>query len=351
MKSPLHIAAGPKAGRHLQENGLQLADIRAMLGASGGPKWLVLNQLDRFLAPRLAADTRVDVDLLGTSIGSWRFACYAQPDPLAAFDRFEAAYFEQAYTARPDAREISLECSRILEAILGEQQAAIVNTEKRRLHTIANRCQPVMLDKHNEPGKWQLGASALANAAGRKYLKHFFERILFAPAGSKLPFQESMFPQENVCMHTGNLQQALMATASIPLLMQAVHDIPGTSGGACVDGGIIDYHFDTPLPYDNGIVLYLHFSPRLVPGWFDKMLPWRRPHADSLDNVLLITPSQEFIASLPNGRIPDRHDFVQMDDVQRKAAWRRVLAETERLAEELAQQLEHQQWQDVVQLA
>lgn len=351
MKSPLHIAAGPKALRHLQENGLQLADIRAMLGASGGPKWLVLNQLDRFLAPRLAADTQVDIDLLGTSIGSWRFACYAQPDPLAAFDRFEAAYFAQAYTAKPDTREISLECSRILEAILCEQHAAIVNAEKRRLHIITNRCRPAMLDKYNEPGKWQLGASALANAAGRKYLKHFFERILFAPAGSKLPFQESIFLQESVRMSTGNLQQALMATASIPLLMQAVHDIPGTSGGTCVDGGIIDYHFDTPLPYDNGIVLYLHFSPRLVPGWFDKMLPWRRPRATSLDNVLLISPSQEFIASLPNGRIPDRHDFVQMDDVQRKAAWRRVLAETGRLAEELAQQLEHQQWQDVVQLA
>ncbi|HCT41342.1 MAG TPA: alpha/beta hydrolase [Moraxellaceae bacterium] len=350
MKSPLHIAAGPKALRHLQENGLQLADIRAMLGASGGPKWLVLNQLDRFLAPRLAADTQVDVDLLGTSIGSWRFACYAQPDPLAAFDRFESAYFEQAYTAKPDAREISLECSRILEAILGEQHAAIVNSEKRRLHTIANRCRPAMLDRHNEPGKFQLGASALANAAGRKYLKHFFERILFAPAASKLPFQESMFPQENVRLNTGNLQQALMATASIPLLMEAVHDIAGTSGGTCVDGGIIDYHFDTPLPYDNGIVLYLHFSPRLIPGWFDKMLPWRKPRAASMDNVLLITPSQKFIAGLPNGRIPDRHDFVQMDDGQRTAVWRKVLAETERLAEELAQKLERQQWKNVVEL-
>ncbi len=33
----------------------------------------------------------------------------------------------------------------------------------------------------------------------------------------------------------------------------------------CVDGGITDYHFDTPLSYVDGIVLYLHFSPRLVP--------------------------------------------------------------------------------------
>lgn len=351
MRSPLHIAAGPKALRHLKDNGLQLADIRAMLGASGGPKWLVLNQLDRFLAPRLAADPRVDMDLLGTSIGSWRLACYSQPNPLAALDRFEAAYFEQAYSARPDPAEVSRECSRILAAILGEQQAAIVKSDKRRLHAIANRCRPVMLDRQGAPGKWQLGTSALANAVGRRHLRNFFERVLFAPAASRLPFQDTLFPQETVRLDAGNLHPALMATASIPLIMQAVHDIPGTTGGACVDGGIIDYHFDTPLPYDQGLVLYLHFSPRLVPGWFDKMLPWRRPRPASLDNVLLITPSQEFITSLPNSRIPDRHDFVQMDDARRKAVWRRVLGETERLAEALEQQLDHQQWQEVIPLS
>lgn len=347
MKSPLHIAAGPRARQHLNHHGLQLADIRAMLGASGGPKWLVLNQLDRFLAPRLATDPRVDLDLLGTSIGSWRFACYAQPDPVAAFDRFESAYFDQSYRARPSSADISKECEKILDAILGNQHDAIVSSNRRRLHTIANRCRPAMLDRHGEPGKWPLGASALMNILGRPHLRHFFERILFAPTDSQLPFQETLFVQENVLLDRFNLRAALMATASIPLLMQAVHDIPGTTGGTCVDGGIIDYHFDTPLPYDKGVVLYLHFSPRLIPGWFDKLLPWRRPRSASLDNVLLITPSPEFIASLPNGKIPDRHDFVRMDDRQRKAAWRRVLGESERLASTLAELLERQQWQDV----
>lgn len=351
MKSPLHIAAGPTAFRHLQDNGLQLADIRAMLGASGGPKWLVLNQLDRFLAPRLAADPAVDMDLLGTSIGSWRFACYAQPDPLAAIERFEAAYFEQAYSAKPDAAEISRVCDRILDTLLHDQHDAIVNNPQRRLHTLANRCRPAMLSHQGEPGKWQLGAAALMNVVGRQRLRHFFERILFAPATSQLPFRKEVFAQENALLDTGNLHQALMATASIPLIMQPIHDIPGTTGGTCVDGGIIDYHFDTPLPYEQGIVLYLHFSPRLVPGWFDKMLPWRKPRASSLDNLLLVTPSTEFIATLPNSRIPDRHDFVTMDDRQRRANWQKVLGESERLAESLAGLLEKQQWDAVKVLA
>lgn len=347
MTSPLHIAAGPRALDHLQERGLQLGDIRAMLGASGGPKWLVLNQLDRLLAPRLATDPDVSLDMLGTSIGSWRFACYAQPDPLAAIDRFEEAYFEQAYSSAPDTAEVSRICRQILQRMLEGNEHAIVNSPSRRLHTIANRCRPAMLNKEGEPGKWQLGAAALMNALGRHHLRHFFERVIFSPQGSRLPFQQETFPQENAILGTDNLGHALMATASIPLIMQPVHDIPGTSGGTCVDGGIIDYHFDTPLPYKDGIVLYLHFSPRLVPGWFDKVLPWRRPRATSMDNVLLISPSQSFIESLPKGRIPDRHDFLTMDDQQRRTSWRRVLAETGRLAESLELRLGKQRWDDV----
>lgn len=351
MTASLHIAAGPRALRHLQENGLRLADIRAMLGASGGPKWLVLNQLDRLLAPRLAADPDVDMDLLGTSIGSWRLASYAQPDPLAAIERFEAAYFEQHYSTKPDMREISRECGRILDALLDKEHSAIVTNPHRRLHTIASRCRSLLLNAGGEPGKWQLGAAALMNGVGRRHLGRFFERVLFAPQHSQLPFREMLFTQENAVLDSTNLRHALMATASIPVIMQAVQDIPGTSGGSCVDGGITDYHFDTPLPYDSGIVLYLHFSPRLIPGWFDKMLPWRKPQPASLDNVLLITPSREFIAALPHGRIPDRNDFLTMRNDERIASWRRVLGETERLADELARRLDNQRWDDIKTLA
>jgi predicted acylesterase/phospholipase RssA len=335
MTADLHVAAGASARRHIEQKGLQLADIRAMLGASGGPKWLVLNQLDRYLAPRLAADPDVSLDLLGTSIGSWRFACYAQQDPLAAFDRFEAAYFEQQYSAKPDAAEISRECGKILDALLGSAHAEISSNARRRLHTIANRCRPVTLDADGSPSQWRLLLSALGNLLGREQLRHFFERVLFRGQHSQLPFNDLRFPLEDVALVADNLRQALMATASIPVLMEPVRDIPGSRGGVCIDGGVIDYHFDTPLPYDNGLILYLHFSPRLVPGWFDKMLPWRRPSAQSLDNVLLLSPSTAFIQRLPGGKIPDRSDFLKMDNPARLKAWKTCLSETERLAEAL----------------
>ena len=81
------------------------------------------------------------------------------------------------------------------------------------------------------------------------------------------------------------------------------------------DGGIIDYHFDFANCAGDGLVLYPHFSDQVVTGWFDKALSWRRNSQrnsngrPALDNVVIVAPSQAYIAALPYGKIPDRSDF------------------------------------------
>ena len=47
----------------------------------------------------------------------------------------------------------------------------------------------------------------------------------------------------------------------------------------------------------------------------------------------MITPSKEFIASLPYGKIPDRNDFTDLDADTRIKYWNTVFSETEKLAE------------------
>ena len=47
--------------------------VRAFVGASGGPKWLVLHGLDRVLMPWLLAEAR-PIHAIGSSIGSWRMS-------------------------------------------------------------------------------------------------------------------------------------------------------------------------------------------------------------------------------------------------------------------------------------
>ncbi len=117
-----------------------------------------------------------------------------------------------------------------------------------------------------------------------------------------------------------------------------MRDIAGAPPGDYWDGGLIDYHLQ--LPYDRlpGLVLYPHFVPWITPGWLDKSLPWRakpRSHA-WLANVILIAPSPDMLARLPNRKLPDRNDFYRyaQDHAARIRDWERAIAEMQRYAEE-----------------
>jgi|GEM_PF-5567405 len=94
----LTFKAGASALRSIRNNGFDISSIGTIAGASGGAKWLVLSQLDRAILTNLVPKLQGPVHLLGTSIGSWRFACYVQNDPVAAIDRFEAAYIDQTFS-------------------------------------------------------------------------------------------------------------------------------------------------------------------------------------------------------------------------------------------------------------
>jgi hypothetical protein len=85
MASSLALRAGPHALAILRERGLRAADVDVIPGASGGAKWLALAGIDRFLFGELLRQPRErPLHLIGSSIGSWRMACLAQRDPVAA---------------------------------------------------------------------------------------------------------------------------------------------------------------------------------------------------------------------------------------------------------------------------
>ena len=93
MRESLTLRAGPHAYRLIRERGLRAEDVDIMPGASGGAKWLVLAGLDRYLFGEfLAAPRTRPMHLIGSSIGSWRMACLAQRDPIAALGRGHRAY-------------------------------------------------------------------------------------------------------------------------------------------------------------------------------------------------------------------------------------------------------------------
>ncbi|MEL6300985.1 MAG: patatin-like phospholipase family protein [Pseudomonadota bacterium] len=344
----LAVRAGPGALEHLENNGLQPEDIRIMVGASGGAKWLSLVGLDHAIIRSILPNLRPGVHLLGSSIGTWRFACYTQPDPLAALTRFERGYIEQTYSAKPDTDEITRVGRQMVSSMLGDGGIAnAVNSERFHLHIMTAQAHGLTASERTVPLLLGLTAAMVANRVNRRHLRRFFTRALVSDPRADGPFhQASDFPMQRLDLAEDNLIDSILASSAIPLVLNGVRNLAGGNPGVYRDGGIIDYHFDLPVSHETGLTLYPHFYPELTPGWFDKGLH-RRPKREHVDRVVLVAPSAEFVAGLPGEKIPDRGDFKSMDASTRISVWNRVVAETQRLGDAFESLLQRQAFASV----
>jgi len=340
MSPSLTLRAGPEALRLIRERGLRAQDVDIVPGASGGPKWLVLAGLDRMLFGEFFRERSRPLHLIGSSIGSWRLACLALDSPVAALERFAEAYLAQRFPPRPPPSLVSRTSQGILDAILGEDgEAQVLAHPWARLHVMTNRCRGLTAVEQRHVQTLGLALGALGNLVSRRTLGLHLERVIFHSAGEGSPFSGlADLPSVHVPLTRGNLRPALLASGAIPLVISGVR-IPEARDGVYRDGGLLDYHLDIDYGAGEGWVLYPHFYPHVVPGWFDKALRWRRAGPANFRRVLLVSPSPEFVARLPFGKIPDREDFVRLTDAERIRAWRQVVAESERLGEEFREGL------------
>lgn len=333
----LVFKAGPTAYDTIKTHGFFEELIGTLVGASGGAKWLVLSQIDRVLLQRVVPKINAPLHLLGSSIGAWRFACYAQHDPIAAIGRFEAAYLDQTYSAKPDAEEISRRSREILDIVLGDSGAAeILNHSSLRTHIMTVRSRGLTSSDTRPVLAAGLILAMAANMVNRRALGAFFSRGLFYDARDLPPFYDVRgFPIDHIPLDEANLSDAIIASGSIPMVLSGVRGIQGAPAGTYRDGGVIDYHLDMPTAADDRISLFPHFFSSLKPGWFDRQIKWRRVDPRNFDRTLLIFPSDEFISQLPGKKVPDRTDFVRLTTAKRVKTWRDVVDRCTRLADEL----------------
>ncbi|MGI9261318.1 MAG: patatin-like phospholipase family protein [Woeseiaceae bacterium] len=335
-KQLLRFRAGPGALAKIREEGFSPEQIGTIAGASGGAKWLVLSQIDRVVITRILPHLKGPVHLIGSSIGSWRFSCYAQDSPLEALECFEEAYLQQRYSESPDRDEITARSRDILDIILGENGIRqITSNPVLRTHVMTVRSRALTSSEKAPVLAAGLMAAASANFLSRRTLGAFFSRGLFFDRRDLPPFYEPAgFPLHRIALTEDNYAEAVQASGAIPLVLNGVRNISGAPAGVYRDGGIIDYHLDLDTSAPDRITLFPHFYDHLIPGWFDKKLTWRRPDPRHIERTLLVCPSAEFVASLPHARIPDRTDFQTMSPDERRRAWRTVLSACEALAEE-----------------
>jgi len=338
QQSVLTIRAGRRALERIRSSGLDPAMVEIVPGAAGGPKALGIAGLDRAIfGDWLASAPRVR-HLIGASIGAWRFAAASCPDPVKALGEFARLYTEQSYPPRPSRNFVSQAARTMLGELFAGKEAQILASPWNRLHIITVRGRwPLTRDSsfHTPLG---FGMAAMANVIGRRHLARFIDRTVFFDARDHppvMPERFDAFHTHTVTLDAQNLGEALLASASIPMVLEGVVNIPSAPLGIYWDGGLIDYHLHLPYHHAEGLVLYPHFTDRIVPGWLDKAMPWRRARGEWLDNVVLVAPSREYLATLPHGRLPSRQDFKRFagDDARRMATWRKAISESERLGD------------------
>ncbi len=349
----LIVQAGPRALKHLREHGLRPQDIDIVPGAAGGPKGLGLARLDEhifadWLPSGFAQRTR-PIDLIGSSIGAWRFAAvcrgHTPADTRSTLRAFAAAYSEQKYPKRVDADFVTAYARDLIDNLFKGHESELLSHPNYRLNVLVVRGKGILQREARGRSHAGFAMAALANAVGRPHLRHFLDRTWFhAGTGepdSGIGFQGSWdkFHTHHVALTSENFGDALIASGSIPLVLKGVQKIAGAPAGTYWDGGIIDYHLHLPYPRTPGLVLYPHFTNRIVPGWLDKALPWRKASGAWLDNVILISPSRAYLDRLPLKKLPDRNDFKRfVDDYEgRLRYWRFAMEESGRLRDEFAE--------------
>ena len=350
----LRIYAGPQALARLRElGGLRPQDVGAVPAAAGGPKGLLLLRLDQHVFGEWLPQGGHHVQLVGASIGAWRMATACLSEPVPALQRLERDYIHQNFepTApqrKPTADQVSEAFAQSLRTFYEGRVQEVLNHPRWHLNVVVSQGQgPLRRD-----GRWRtpLGYAAayLANAVGRQYLGAWLQRGIFsADLAQTMPLLPDGMPTHRWALTPNNFMAALQASCSIPFVMKPVHDIAGAPSGAYWDGGITDYHLHWRYAVGpEQVVLYPHFQRAVVPGWLDKA--WRQRHAATaaLDNMVVLAPSPDWVASLPNGKLPDRHDFVHYanDFKGRVQAWQRAVDESQRLSDEWQAWLARPDW-------
>jgi len=260
------------------------------------------------------------------------------PNPVAAIDRMEEAYFAQDYAQRPTPTEVSTVSCAILDHVLGDEGTAHI-VKHPRVHTnivTARGRGPAGAVSKSVLGAG-MGSAALSNTLHRRLLAAHFQRVVFYSGDkpqTQLPLEH--FNNHFVSLGEDNLSRALHASGSIPFVLNGERNIPRGPLGQYWDGGIIDYHFDLSAHRSSDLILYPHFSSQVITGWFDKFLPWRKALIEKFHNVVLLCPSDAFIASLPLKKIPDRSDFQRMKYAERNTYWRACVDSSAALAEDFS---------------
>ena len=211
--------------------------------------------------------------LIGASIGAWRFAAACCRDPARGARRVRARLHRAALLRRSPAGASSPTAARALlgDLFAGREEEILASPATA---CTSSRCAGAGRSRATRASRTPLGfgMAAMANVVGRRHLARFIDRTVFLDARERPPLPAGAerfdaFHTHAVPLDAATSREALLASASIPLVLEGVADIPErarrASTGTAASSTITCTCRTTTR---EGLVLYPHFTDRIVPG-------------------------------------------------------------------------------------
>jgi hypothetical protein len=337
--SDIVVRAGRSVFDMIKDGGFDWNRITHDIGPGAGPRWLIASGFDLALLESEVLGKSVPVTLVGSSAGALRFAAWIQPEYDKSYRNLMESYISMTFSRRDNSGSILRAISNVINDYIEEDALPFALSNKRyRLAIVTARTRNLTASERLLFQGLGMGAAFLFNAFSRSMIRLFFQRVVFY--GGAIPPMFCLkkgFQGKTVPLNLVNFKHVLMASSSIPLVVAGVRDIYGAQNGIYRDGGLTDYHLNQRYAFKKGeaVLLFSH-QRRIVPGWMDKKLTYRKPLGENLENLLMVYPSEDFVQKLPGGKVPDRQDFKTFvsDPKTRMENWRKAVKMSETLGEE-----------------
>jgi len=343
--SDIVVRAGRSVFDMIKDGGFDWNRVTHYIGPGAGPRWLMASGFDLTLLKNEVLGNRVPVTLVGSSAGALRFAAWIQPEYEKSYRNLMEAYVSMTFTRRDNSGSILRAISTIINDYIEDDALPFALTSRRyRLAIIAARARNMTASERSLLQGLGMGAAFLFNALHRSWIQLFFQRVVFYGGAIPPPFcLKKGFKGTFVPLDVVNFKHVIMASSSIPLVIDGVRDIYGAQNGIYRDGGLTDYHLNQRYAFkEDDVTLLFSHQRRIVPGWMDKKLTYRKPLGENLENLLMVYPSEGFVQKLPGGKVPDRQDFKTFvnDPKTRMENWRKAVKMSETLGEEFLEMAE-----------
>ncbi|MCK9230495.1 MAG: hypothetical protein M0Q23_07200 [Syntrophales bacterium] len=334
----LTIRAGSNIYEMIRDGELTFDHVSTVVGPAVGPRWFLASGFDLALLKAGVLGTRHPVTLAGSSAGALRFAAWVQPESVAAYEHLIDSYIRMTFTREDTPTSIRKALADVIDSFVEDDalHSALAHSTFRIAITTA-------LARHVTSSETRLFqasgilAAGILNIASSSLLSLFFDPTVFYSGYTPPPFcLKPDFTGTSIPLNEANFKPALLASSAVPLAVSGVRNIYGAPHGVYRDGGLVDYHGNMDYAKNNkDVVLLFHHQERQIPAWLDRYTPWRSLPESWTANLLVVSPTKEFVERLPEGRIPDRRDFriFAGDPSTRIKQWRRVVAESSILGE------------------